>query len=177
MRASFLLAVASAPLAALATPLPSIAALLARQGTPKFCERITPAPTLEETEARFNEFAYLFLVQKDIYRAFEYISPEYIVRLRDHSYARLRLANWKIFKNHNPAARNGAQNALNILGPVWRSQSITVLRTKFEGDMSWLDYRNSFREIVDRFRWKDGCIIEHWDQGERFPASNWFTGT
>ncbi|XXH01529.1 hypothetical protein Hte_007889 [Hypoxylon texense] len=151
MHVSTLLLIASGPLAAVAAPLPSIAALLARQGTSKFCTRITPAPTPEETEARFNEFADLFLVQKDVYKAFEYILPEYI--------------------NHNPAAQNGAQNALDILGPIWGSQSITVLRTKFEGEMSWLNYRNSFGEIVDRYRWEDGCIIEHWDQGEQFPTS------
>lgn len=58
-------------------------------------------------------------------------------------------------------AQNGAQNALDILGPIWGSQSITVLRTKFEGEMSWLNYRNSMGEIVDRYRWEDGCIIEH----------------
>ncbi|KAI0165130.1 hypothetical protein GGR52DRAFT_95643 [Hypoxylon sp. FL1284] len=149
MRASTLLAAASAPLAALAAPLPSIAALLARQGTAKFCERITPAPSPEETEARFNEFADLFLVQKDIYGAFEYILPEYI--------------------NHNPSAENGAQNALDILAPFWDSQTIEVLRTKFEGEMSWLNYKSGFGEIVDRYRWEDGCIIEHWDQGEQYP--------
>ncbi|KAI5855070.1 hypothetical protein GGS23DRAFT_445888 [Durotheca rogersii] len=155
MRVTTLLAVASAPLAALAAPVPvplaAVAALIARQGTSKFCERITPAPSAEETEKRFNEFADLFLVKKDVYKAFEYILPEYI--------------------NHNPLAQNGAQNALNILGPIWGSQSITVLATKFEGPMSWLNYRSGFGTIVDRYRWEDGCIIEHWDQGERFPAN------
>lgn len=80
MRTSTLLAVASAPLMALAAPVPlTFETILKRQGTSKFCERITPAPTPEETEKRFNEFADLFLVQKDVYKAFEYILPEYIV--------------------------------------------------------------------------------------------------
>ncbi|KAI0381425.1 hypothetical protein F5Y04DRAFT_81888 [Hypomontagnella monticulosa] len=145
MRTSTLFAIVSAPLVALAAPI-----VVPRQ-TAKFCTRITPAPTAEETEARFNEFADQFLVKKDVYKAFEYILPEYI--------------------NHNPMAQNGAQNALDILAPIWPSQSITVLRTKFEGEFSWLNYRNSFGEIVDRYRWEDGCIIEHWDQGETFPTS------
>ncbi|KAF3059235.1 putative snoal-like polyketide cyclase family protein [Daldinia childiae] len=146
MRASTLFAVVSAPLMTLAVPV-----VIERQGTSKFCTRITPAPSAEETEKRFNEFADLFLVKKDVYKAFEYILPEYI--------------------NHNPLAEDGAQNALDILGPIWGNQSITVLRTKFGGEMSWLNYKNSFGEIVDRFRWEDGCIIEHWDQGETFPTS------
>ncbi|KAI1081509.1 hypothetical protein F5B20DRAFT_536249 [Whalleya microplaca] len=151
MRAFTLLAALSAPLVGLAAPTPLGKAIVGRQGNSTFCTRITPAPTAEETEARFNEFADLFLVQKDVYKAFEYILPEYI--------------------NHNPLAQNGAQNALDILGPIWGSQSITVIRTKFEGGMSWLNYRNGMGEIVDRYRWEDGCIIEHWDQGEQFPET------
>ncbi|KAI0003896.1 hypothetical protein F4779DRAFT_601086 [Xylariaceae sp. FL0662B] len=151
MRAFALLAALSAPLMGLAAPIPFGKAIIGRQGTSTFCTRITPAPTPEETEKRFDEFADLFLVQKDVYKAFEYILPEYI--------------------NHNPLAQNGAQNALDILGPIWGSQSITLLRTKFEGEMSWLNYRNGMGEIVDRYRWEDGCIIEHWDQGEQFPES------
>ncbi|KAI5920927.1 hypothetical protein F4810DRAFT_680286 [Camillea tinctor] len=151
MRAATLLTVLSSPLLLLAGPVPSRRSLVGRQGTSKFCTRIIPAPTEEETEARFNAFENLFLVKKDVYAAFEYILPEYI--------------------NHNPLAENGAQNALDILGPIWANQSITVLRTKFEGNMSWLNYKSGFGEIVDRYRWEDGCIIEHWDQGEQFPES------
>lgn len=81
MRTSTLFAVVSAPLMALAAPI-----LIERQGTSKFCTRITPAPSAEETEKRFNEFADLFLVEKDVYKAFEYILPEYIVRLWNTCY-------------------------------------------------------------------------------------------
>ncbi|KAI1630941.1 hypothetical protein F4809DRAFT_634587 [Biscogniauxia mediterranea] len=149
MRAVTLVTVLSLPLLSLASPSRSIRSLVRRQGTSKFCTRITPAPTEEETETRFDEFENLFLVKKDVYAAFEYILPEYI--------------------NHNPLVENGAQNALDLLGPIWANQTITVLRTKFEGNMSWLNYRSGFGEIVDRFRWEDGCIAEHWDQGEKFP--------
>ncbi|KAI2471571.1 hypothetical protein F4781DRAFT_429260 [Annulohypoxylon bovei var. microspora] len=146
MRFSTFLSVITAPLMALAAP-----NCVKRQGTSQFCTRITPAPPQEVTDARFNEFAYLFLVKKDIYAAFTYILPEYI--------------------NHNPAVQNGAQNALNFLGSILGNQTFTVLRTKIEGDMSWLNYQSSFGTIVDRFRWEDGCIIEHWDENETFPAS------
>ncbi len=79
MRTSTLLAVASAPLVALATPL-----LAPRQNTTTFCTRIDPPPTAAEAEKRFNEFANFFLVEKDIYRAFDYILPEYIVGLESY---------------------------------------------------------------------------------------------
>lgn len=76
MRISALFAVALAPLMALCAP------KCAKQGASKFCTRIVPAPPSEVTEARFNEFAYLFLVKKDINSAFHFILPEYIVRPR-----------------------------------------------------------------------------------------------
>lgn len=55
----------------------------------------------------------------------------------------------------------------DILSPIWGSQSITVLRTKFESPQSWLNYRNGFGTVVDRYRWEGGCIAEH---VRRFPA-------
>lgn len=59
-------------------PTPVIAA---RQSvvTPPPCEAMDPAPSAEETEQRFNEFADAFLVEQNITRAFEYISSTYIV--------------------------------------------------------------------------------------------------
>lgn len=71
------------------------------------------------------------------------------------------LANLDGRQNHNPMAENGAQNALDLLSPFWGTQNITVLRTKFAGEMSWLNYRSGFGDIVDRYRWDAGCIIEH----------------
>lgn len=49
----------------------------------------------------------------------------------------------------------------DLLSPIWGSQDITVLRTKFESPQSWLNYKNSFGTVVDRFRWEGGCIAEH----------------
>ena len=90
-------------------------------------------------------------------------------------------------QNHNPLAENGFSNALDILGPIWGNQQLTLLRSHFEGNMSWVNYQSSFGNIVDRFRWEAGCIVEHvseiplclrdlahadlfqWDQGEQFP--------
>lgn len=66
-------------------------------------------------------------------------------------------------QNHNPfASGDGPGPALDVLGPIWPRTQITVLGTKFNSPMSWLHYRNSMSgEIVDRYRWVDGCIVEH----------------
>lgn len=65
-------------------------------------------------------------------------------------------------QNHNPLAQNGSDSAWSILSPIWASQNITPLRTTFQGTQSWLNYNNSvFGEVVDRFRWEGGCIVEH----------------
>ncbi|RYP50952.1 hypothetical protein DL768_003618 [Monosporascus sp. mg162] len=153
MHALSSLVVFLAPLASLAAPAgdPAAGALSARQQLqqPPPCVRVTPEPSPAETEARFDAFANAFLVTKNITEAFLYIAEDYI--------------------NHNPFADNGAKAAWDILSPIWGSQSITVLRTKFEGNQGWLNYRSGFGTIVDRFRWEGGCIAEHWDAGEVFP--------
>lgn len=154
--ASLVLALAAlTPLGALAAPAAPVvgvvdsAVLSPRQV--KFCEKSATEPTEAETKARFDKFADAFLVKKDLVEAFSYIAPEYI--------------------NHNPAARNGAQFAFDFLSPIWPSQRITVIRTLFRGNQGWLNYRNSFGTIVDRYRWERGCIVEHWDAGEQMPPA------
>ncbi|CAK7201749.1 hypothetical protein SEUCBS139899_004461 [Sporothrix eucalyptigena] len=119
---------------------------------PPPCQPMSPPPDEEATKARFDQFAHAFLVTKNITEAFTYISQGYI--------------------NHNPAAKNGAASAWGILSPIWASQSITVLRTTFKGNMGWLNYKaGGLGEVVDRYRWDAGCIVEHWDQGEKYPST------
>ncbi|KAL1899517.1 hypothetical protein Sste5346_002916 [Sporothrix stenoceras] len=119
---------------------------------PPPCQPMSPPPDEAATKARFDQFAHAFLVTKNITEAFTYISEGYI--------------------NHNPAAKNGAASAWGILSPIWASQSITVLRTTFKGNFGWLNYRaGGLGEVVDRYRWDAGCIVEHWDQGEKYPSS------
>ncbi|KAF2202021.1 hypothetical protein GQ43DRAFT_485858 [Delitschia confertaspora ATCC 74209] len=119
--------------------------------TPPPCVAMNPAPSVNETKARHDKFANAFLVKKNLTEAFEYIGASY--------------------KNHNPAAKDGPNSALDILGPVWPNAKITVLRTAFKDTQGWLNYRVSgMGEIVDRYRWEKGCIVEHWDQGEKFPS-------
>ncbi|KAG9191878.1 hypothetical protein G6011_10612 [Alternaria panax] len=156
MRLTILASVVLAPLAVLAAPAELHSGsdvLAARQAGPT-----KPAPcvrswktTEAQTATRAHAFAHAFIYKKDISKAFKYISQDYI--------------------NHNPIAQNGSDSAWDILSPIWASQNITPIRTAFENPQSWLNYRSeSFGEIVDRYRWEGGCIVEHWDQGEKFPT-------
>ncbi|KAF5226911.1 hypothetical protein FAUST_12107 [Fusarium austroamericanum] len=118
--------------------------------TPLPCERVTPEPCELQTQERFNRFAYAFIYEKNLTKAFEYIAVDYI--------------------NHNPFAQNGSAAALDILGPVWGNTTILPFRTRFKDNMGWLNYNASgIGEVVDRFRWEGGCIVEHWDVGETYP--------
>lgn len=48
--------------------------------TPLPCERVTPEPCELQTQERFNRFAYAFIYEKNLTKAFEYIAVDYIVR-------------------------------------------------------------------------------------------------
>ncbi|EAU89753.1 hypothetical protein CC1G_07478 [Coprinopsis cinerea okayama7 len=149
MRVSSLLAAIILPLAAVAAPAPE---LEARQAVvkPRPCVRqLNPPPTAEETAARHAAFAQAFIYRRNITAAFEFIVQDYI--------------------NHNPMAQNGFDFAWNILSPFWNTQSLTPLRDTYRHPQGWVNYRSGFGEVVDRFRWEGGCIVEHWDAGERYP--------
>ncbi|WAO96437.1 Hypothetical protein NCS54_01411000 [Fusarium falciforme] len=119
---------------------------------PPPCEPIYPLPSEFETKHRFSCFAHAFLVTKNLTEAFQYISEGYI--------------------NHNPfVTQNGSQAAFDFLAPIWPSTNITFQRKLFRGDMGWVNYNSSAAgEIIDRFRWEAGCIVEHWDVGEVWPT-------
>ncbi|KAH7364646.1 hypothetical protein BKA65DRAFT_447692 [Rhexocercosporidium sp. MPI-PUGE-AT-0058] len=116
---------------------------------PPPCVRSCDA-TVAETEARHEKFVDAFIIKKDITEAFRYIAEDYI--------------------NHNPFAQNGSDSAWGILSSIWGNQTITVLETRFISPQGWLNYQSAFGTIVDRFRWEEGCIAEHWDQGEQMPG-------
>ncbi|KAI1135524.1 hypothetical protein F5Y05DRAFT_416198 [Hypoxylon sp. FL0543] len=119
--------------------------------TPPPCVAMHPAPNQQETRARFDRFAYAFLVKRNLTESFEYISSKYI--------------------NHDLlAGANGPDAALNFLSTIWDTVNFTNPRTAFRGNQGWLSYDASgVGAIVDRFRWEAGCIVEHWDTGEKFP--------
>ncbi|KAJ4321398.1 hypothetical protein N0V94_002935 [Neodidymelliopsis sp. IMI 364377] len=136
-----------APLATVAAPVDAgrgLKAVSVRQESlvkPAPCVR--DASTTEvQTKLRSEAFAKAFIYEKDITEAFKYIVLDYI--------------------NHNPLAQNGSDSAWGLLSPIWVAQNITPLRTTFQGQQSWLNYETrAFGEVVDRFRWEGGCIVEH----------------
>lgn len=66
-------------LSALAYP-DTVKRLTVRQSNaPPPCVRQDPAPSATETEAKFNDFAEAFLVEKNLIRAFTFIAEDYIV--------------------------------------------------------------------------------------------------
>ncbi|USP74808.1 hypothetical protein yc1106_02082 [Curvularia clavata] len=117
---------------------------------PAPCVR-NPKTTPAQTEARFNEFAQAFIYKPDISKAFSFIAKDYI--------------------NHNPTVKNGSDAAWDALSPFWNTAGIVPLRKAFLFPQGWVNYNTSgFGEVVDRFRWEGGCIVEHWDQNETFPS-------
>ncbi|KAI8932591.1 hypothetical protein NX059_010095 [Plenodomus lindquistii] len=157
MQITLILSALLAPVAVLAAPLDTPGqnnAVVKRQAAPVKpppCVRV-PGTTVAQTKARSIAFAHAFIYEQDITEAFTYIAQDYI--------------------NHNPFAQNGSDSAWGILSPLWASQNITPIRTTFQNPQSWLNYETgTFGEVVDRFRWEEGCIAEHWDQGETFPTT------
>lgn len=119
-------------------------------GTMKFpppCKPIAPRPG-QETDKRFFRYGEAFIVDKDLTKAFRYISANYT--------------------NHHQGATTPIA-AFNDLSQLWPPMNITVLRIAFKGDTGWLNYLANGTEVVDRYRWESGCIVEHWDAGEVFP--------
>ncbi|XP_014554214.1 hypothetical protein COCVIDRAFT_28721 [Bipolaris victoriae FI3] len=145
MRVSLFVSALVAPLA-LAAP-----TLETRQAAP-----VKPAPcvrnskvTVEETRVRSEQFAQAFIYKRDISKAFTFIAVDYI--------------------NHNPQVVNGSAAAWEALSPFWNTANMTAKRNTFISPMSWVNYDSSLGDVVDRFRWEGGCIVEHWDQDEKFP--------
>lgn len=147
---------------------------------PPPCVPISPSPSEFETRHRFSCFAHAFLVTKNLTEAFQYISEGYVVSIWTFElfpravsitrfilplllYALTQCLLGFVKQNHNPfVTQNGSQAAFDFLAPIWPSTNITFQRKLFRGDMGWVNYNNSgFGEIIDRFRWEDGCIVEH----------------
>ncbi|KAI6088333.1 hypothetical protein F4821DRAFT_93589 [Hypoxylon rubiginosum] len=120
--------------------------------TPLPCVAMDPAPSEDETAERFDSFANALIIQRNLTKAFEYVSSTYI--------------------NHDPhILGDGPNAALDGLSTFWNFTTLSGLRQTFEGEQGWLNYEASgMGPIVDRFRFEAGCIVEHWDVGEVFPT-------
>lgn len=84
MRLILILSALLVPLAVAAPLADDASTLFSRQNRPpkpKPCERIVPDPAPEVYKERFNQFADAFIYNKNISRAFEFITEDYIVRV------------------------------------------------------------------------------------------------
>ncbi|KAL2262172.1 hypothetical protein VTK26DRAFT_2246 [Humicola hyalothermophila] len=149
-----------APIAGLAAPtgditaVPQFQQLQARENLchlsspPQLC---TPDPTVtvEETARRAYEFYRAFVVDGDPRTMFSYID--------------------NVYEQHNPFYPSGPQAIWPLFcsGRSLGSEQNTKWCFDASTNMSYAQY-----STVDRWRWVDGCVHEHWDQGETIPWDN-----
>src|SRR3569833_2094304 len=149
MRVDIFLTILVDPLAAYAAP-----------PAPPPCKRKSPPTSEVETKARFDKFVDAFIVNSNITAAFEYIAEDYIAsHATGTPICTSTLADGEYRQNNG--AKTGSAASWNFLGPLWGKQNFALIRIYFKDDMSWVNYRGSTGEVVDRFRWDAGCIAEH----------------
>ncbi|TFK21514.1 hypothetical protein FA15DRAFT_597777 [Coprinopsis marcescibilis] len=109
-------------------------------------------PALQE--AAIKDFAHLFLVEKDVKKAFnKYIPGTYI--------------------QHNPDALSGRQAAIDFLVVLWASPGMRFANiTAWAGEgIGMMHYRMTNNEadnaVMDRLRFEGTCFVEHWDVIQR----------
>ncbi|KAI0200789.1 hypothetical protein F4808DRAFT_460605 [Astrocystis sublimbata] len=117
---------------------------------PAICQP-DPTVSVEETAQRAYDFYRAFVVDGDPRKMFSLIDSAYI--------------------QHHP----GYQSGPNTIWPLFcsgnklGSEQNTGWCFDASTNMSYAQYGN-----VDRWKWVDGCVHEHWDQGERVPTDKCF---
>jgi predicted SnoaL-like aldol condensation-catalyzing enzyme len=120
---------------------------------------IPHAVSAHERREIFDGYVHAFFIEKNLTKAFQhYVSSQYI--------------------QHNPFVANGPAATLAFLGPIWKSQNLTILHTALDGDFGWIHYRDVGlpgvtrpTAIVDIVRFEESCVVEHWDVIEELPAN------
>ncbi|KAJ2981462.1 hypothetical protein NUW58_g6683 [Xylaria curta] len=116
-----------------------------------------PTVSVEETALRAYKFYRAFVVDGD---------PRTMFSLIDSSYIRLISDSAK--QQHHP----GYQSGPNVIWPLFcngnklGSEKSTAWCFDASTNMSYARY-----STTDRWRWVDGCVHEHWDQGESIPTA------
>ncbi|EMR62833.1 hypothetical protein UCREL1_10233 [Eutypa lata UCREL1] len=153
MRLSLLLAGALAPIIGLAVPVVHDDALSKRENLcslpapPALCEP-DPTVTVEETAQRAYDFYRSFVVDGDPRTMFSLIDSSYI--------------------QHHPGYASGPQNIWPLFcsGNKIGNEDSTAWCFDAATNMSYAQY-----STTDRWLWVDGCVHEHWDQGETIPST------
>ncbi|CZT16622.1 uncharacterized protein RCC_02456 [Ramularia collo-cygni] len=130
--------------------LTAASAILSERATiPAPCEIQTDPLSDDEAQKRFKEFTQAFVVKKDVSKGFEFIAANYV--------------------NHNPKAATRDAAWANM-SPIWDNMATQPLRSKWIAPYAYLQWQADVGLITDRFLWDGGCIVEHWYQGESWPA-------
>ncbi|KAI2473727.1 hypothetical protein F4781DRAFT_426963 [Annulohypoxylon bovei var. microspora] len=115
---------------------------------PALCQP-DPTVSVEETASRAYKFYRAFVVDGDPRTMFSLIDTSYI---QHHAgYASGPQTIWPLFCGGNKIGNEGST--------AWCFDSST--------NMSYARY-----STTDRWRWVDGCVHEHWDQGETIPTGD-----
>ncbi|KAI1376809.1 hypothetical protein F4677DRAFT_445131 [Hypoxylon crocopeplum] len=151
-----------APSIGLAVPVSYDEALSKREnlcnlGAPPALCQPNATVTMEETAQRAYNFYRAFVVDGDPRTMFSLIDSSYI--------------------QHHPGYASGPQNIWGLFcsGNKIGNEQNTAWCFDASTNMSYAQY-----STTDRWRWVDGCVHEHWDQGERIPAGKCYdlaTGT
>ncbi|CAI4213466.1 unnamed protein product [Parascedosporium putredinis] len=145
---------ALAPLAALAAPTSLNGNIFKRENLcslsepPENCQP-DPNVSVEETARRAYEFYRAFIVDGDPRKMFSLIDTVY--KQNTPGYASGPNAIWPLFC--------GGRIVGTEANTGWCFDAAT--------NMSYARYAT-----IDRWRWVDGCVHEHWDQGEKMPPQD-----
>ncbi|KAI0017581.1 hypothetical protein F4780DRAFT_782212 [Xylariomycetidae sp. FL0641] len=112
------------------------------------------AVTVEETAQRAYDFYRAFVVDGDPEKMFSLIDDAYI--------------------QHHPGYASGPQTIWTLFcaGNSLGSEQTTNWCFDASTNMSYAQYATT-----DRWRWVDGCVHEHWDQGETIPTDKCYNLT
>ncbi|KAI1499759.1 hypothetical protein F5X99DRAFT_388892 [Biscogniauxia marginata] len=144
---------ALAPTIGLAAPVAHDEALYKRENLcnlsapPALCQP-DASVTVEETAQRAYDFYRAFVVDGD---------PRTMFSLIDSTYTQ-----------HHPGYASGPNNIWPLFcsGNKLGTEQNTAWCFDAATNMSYAQY-----STTDRWLWVDGCVHEHWDQGERIPST------
>ncbi|CAI6336645.1 unnamed protein product [Periconia digitata] len=112
---------------------------------PRTCQQNILPISPYETRQRWDRFVVALLYDKNVTTAFSYIVQDYV--------------------NHAVGVEQGFEPAWNFVSMIWTTQSANIIADKTwfnrSSDIAWQKYTVGKFNIVDRFRWDRGCIVEH----------------
>ncbi|KAB5523999.1 hypothetical protein GE09DRAFT_1065435 [Coniochaeta sp. 2T2.1] len=153
----FLVTAFLAPVTVVGAPTPDNSGFLQQYKRENLCNLKSPpslcqpnsSVTVAETALRAYKFYRAFVVDGDPRTMFSLIDSSYI--------------------QHHPGYNSGPQAIWSLFcnGNKIGTEASTAWCFDASTNMSWARY-----STTDRWKWVDGCVHEHWDQGEKIPAAD-----